>query len=77
MKVAQNEDGEITPKYKCDICDKKYNSNNSLWYHKKKCTAKKTVESDELTIDKSMIMSLIKDNQEFKRLLLEQIKERK
>lgn len=62
----------------CDICEKEFNSYNSLWKHKKRCsqkTPKNTVISD--SSDSSLIMSLIKDNQEFKTLLIEQQRENK
>ena len=32
---------EISPKYNCPNCDKKYLSRNGLWCHKKRCLTKK------------------------------------
>jgi hypothetical protein len=60
-------------KYKCDICNKEYKSNNSLWYHKKKCTGKK----DDNIVENSTVLELIKENYNFKNLLIEQMKENK
>ena len=77
--------------FKCENCDKEYKSNNSLWYHKKRCSIKKTGSIDNSstlirnTFDTSqcesgipsIILELIRDNQEFKSLLVEQMKENK
>jgi len=76
------------PNNKCDICEKEYSSYKSLWQHKKKCSLQpKPLENTFLpdttpnpvvpVIDVSFIMSLIKDNQEFKTLLIESQKENK
>jgi hypothetical protein len=89
IKAVQNEAGENSPKYKCDICDKEYESNNSLWYHKKKCTAKKkedeekeakpvlenTIVFNQLpNILTDFIAKLYNENQEIRSLVLEQQK---
>ena len=69
---------ESAPTNKCDSCEKEFNSYNSLWKHKKKCSKKpleNTLISDNT--DASLIISLLKDNQEFKTLLIEQQKENK
>ncbi|NBO23928.1 MAG: hypothetical protein EBU93_01620 [Chlamydiae bacterium] len=47
---------------KCENCKKCYSSRVGLWKHKKKC---------DIT-DSLVIMNLIKDNQDFKTLLIEQ-----
>ena len=60
--------------FKCDNCEKEYKSNNSLWYHKKRCTGKKL---DTIDNSSAIILELIRDNQEFKNLLIEQMKENK
>ncbi len=79
QKVAKN------PQYQCDKCNKVYNARNSLWYHKQKCnvinindTASYKEEStncdakqlQDMITDKDLMMALIKDNADFKSMLL-------
>ena len=74
----------------CNICNKKYNSRAGLWLHKKKCSFESCIEVKEIqnnnstlieTINEknvsnnSLIMNIIKENQEFKNMLLEQCKQ--
>jgi hypothetical protein len=62
----------------CDKCCKTYKARNSLWYHKKKCNGIINVENDKeenITLDKDDIIKfLMKENSEFKELLMEQNK---
>ena len=60
----------------CKICDKSYLSKSGLWNHKKKCSQKPFENSLTITdiTNPSIIMNLIKENQEFKSLLIEQQK---
>jgi len=62
----------------CDKCSKIYKARNSLWYHKKKCTGifyKENDEEEKITLDKDDIIKfLMKENSEFKDLLMEQNK---
>ena len=58
-------------------CGKKYSARNSLWYHKKKCTAQEpaTVTEETTTIissseDKLLIEQLMKDNCELKNMFV-------
>ena len=60
----------------CDICNKIYNSRVGLWQHKKKCSQKpieNTVIPDtpNTVIDVSLIMSLVKDNKDFTKQMLD------
>ena len=67
-------------KFVCE-CGRKYSARNSLWYHKQRCfTAEKNAEkcqticettNDEVS-DKETIMMLVKQNQEFKDLIITQ-----
>lgn len=66
----------------CDVCFKQYKSRMGLWGHKKKCsvtnqTAK--IVDDYITEDDNRMshtmMELIKQNQEFKELIVEQNKQ--
>jgi hypothetical protein len=47
----------------CQICDKKYNDNSGLWRHKKKCFQ-----------EPNLVNQLLKQNDDFKQLILEQNK---
>jgi hypothetical protein len=68
-------------------CGKVYKARNSLWYHKQKCTyvdnmnednpaeiqnSIEYVNANEPTSDASTILLLLKQNQEFKNLMVEQ-----
>ena len=69
----------------CPICSKSYSSRVGLWSHKKKCFPAKTAETiskDHVSCanilpSTSIILDLIKENNEFKSLLIEQMKENK
>ena len=64
--------------YKC-VCGKKYTHRASLWNHKKSCNG--PVEIDELPpspphiVDMSLVLELLKQNQDFKELMIEQSKQ--
>tara|TARA_B100001057_G_scaffold89035_1_gene85227 strand:- start:1606 stop:2541 length:936 start_codon:yes stop_codon:yes gene_type:complete len=78
---------EKTPKnpaaFEC-LCGKIYSAKNSLWYHKQKCPYYNNEEKNidtayiESSInDTSVMMEIIKQNQDFKTLIIEQQKENK
>ena len=54
----------------CDNCDKEYKERTGLYKHKKKCITEPTEEKKESN-DKELISLLIKENTEFKNLILE------
>jgi hypothetical protein len=56
--------------YICGNCNKEYNSRNGLWVHSKKCN---NIE-EKGTADTSIILQLMKQNDEFKSIILEQNK---
>ena len=61
---------EIMPKlcstkYACQNCNKEYKDYSGLWRHKKKCISSETEISD-----KELILLLIKENSEFKNMML-------
>jgi hypothetical protein len=65
----------------CKKCSKIYKSRVGLWYHEKKCAQikeneqnKTILESENNNITPELIIEFIKQNQEFKDLLLEQNK---
>jgi hypothetical protein len=67
------------PQYACNICNKTYAARNSMWYHKQKCKNSETLNenaenSDSLFNKDNLIQYLIKENNEFKELIVEQNK---
>ena len=71
----ENMEIEKNAKYNC-TCGKTYTTNSGLWKHSKICKFKNT-NTDIITIenepsDKQLIMMLIKDNSEFKNMMMEQ-----
>jgi hypothetical protein len=66
--------------YNCQNCDRKFNDRAGLWRHKKKCVTENenkedTVFKNDTTDNKdNLINFLIKENQEFKNLILEIVK---
>ncbi len=64
----ENEESSKHIKYICDYCDREYNSRNGLWKHKKVCKSIPLKSAD--ISDKELMMMLIKDNSEFKSMLM-------
>jgi hypothetical protein len=67
--------------YTCKNCSKNYKARNSLWYHEQKCTSRAKIQTEKETLlhvddpmQTSLILELVKQNQEFKQLLIEQNK---
>jgi hypothetical protein len=65
-------------------CGKQYNHRASLWNHKKRCEVEYNVGGDndvsapqplQQLVDASLVLELLKQNQEFKELMLEQSKQ--
>ena len=82
MFVNQNLQ-KICNEFICQKCNKKYKDNSGLWRHKKKCNGSDFVDveqNNENIIQKNnsekdeLINYLIKENQEFKNLILEIVK---
>jgi len=71
----------------CKFCFKEYKNKSGLWKHNKKCFEKKEEEKEEEKFeteskkeeepkkDNDLIMLLLKENQEFKQLIIEQNKQ--
>jgi len=53
-------------------CGKIYTDRTGLWRHKKKCGDNSSNDKDNSVVDANLIVQLIKQNQEFKDLLVEQ-----
>ena len=69
---------KICSPFICENCSKKYKDNSGLWRHKKKCKKllnenTSSFEEKDLT-DKDIIKMLIKENSEFKNMILEVVK---
>jgi len=70
-KVTSCDDLETTKNaasYTCSNCNKIYNSRNGLWVHSKKC------KNNEEKSQTSIIAQLMKQNDEFKNIIIEQNK---
>jgi hypothetical protein len=68
--------GKKNKNYSCEKCEKYFNTNSGLWKHKKQCNCKQA-EPDDKQIESNkddLINYLIKENQEFKNLILEIVK---
>ena len=57
--------------FKCNQCNKKYNTSSGLWKHSKKCIIKKEVTADEMKSLTFMVIDLMKSNQELQKQMLE------
>jgi hypothetical protein len=64
----KEQDDNMITKYICEHCNNEYLSRNGLWKHKKICKYIPPKSNDIL--DKELIMMLIKDNSEFKNILM-------
>ena len=69
MDIPGNQKTQKNPiLFMCSNCNKNYNTNSGLWKHKKGCNTNEYKQKDDL------INYLIKENQEFKHLILEIVK---
>jgi len=67
---APTEISKQKKQYEC-ACEKKYKSYSGLWKHKQRC---KVFLENEIDKDADMIWTLVKQNQEFKDMMMEQQK---
>ena len=65
MSKSSADDNTVT-KHICEECNKEYSSRNGLWKHNKTYHSKK----DDDISDKELIMMLIKENSEFKNMMM-------
>ena len=74
---------ENIKKYECSNCNKNFNDRAGLWRHKKKCIEKEEIEKTEKIAEAesenlniaTIFMEIVKQNQEFQKLILEQNKQ--
>ena len=57
---------------KCKKCNKEYKSRNGLWKHQNKCEQTEVPTNINLIIDKEIVMEILKQNDELKKILVEQ-----
>jgi hypothetical protein len=69
-KMPKNAETDV--KIICELCNKSYKDNSGLWRHKKKCKGEKEEEPKK---DNDLVLLLLKENQDFKQMLLEQNKQ--
>jgi hypothetical protein len=80
--VGNNFKPSLSHNFICDTCNKEYKTNSGLWKHKKICQLTENndcIDTDNINIDnfqdltdKQIIAMLIKENSEFKSMMLEQ-----
>ena len=56
-------------KYACQLCEKYFNDRSGFWRHKKRC---KTTNHEQKETDSNVVIELIKQNQEFKEMIIGQ-----
>jgi hypothetical protein len=57
--------------YECDKCNKQYRFHSGLWKHKQSCNTQDYTQSIN-TIDAAAVVTLLKQNQDFKTMMVEQ-----
>ena len=57
-------------KFECN-CGKQYLTNSGLWKHQKKCASLQTTTNNDFMFNKELIMVLIKENSEFKHMMMD------
>jgi hypothetical protein len=74
-KNGENSNGlatSVTP-MECE-CGKSYNDRTGLWRHKKKCGLDKPPDDKSSQVDTNLVFQLIKQNDDFKNLIIDQTK---
>jgi len=75
LTTSDNQNPEKNAKkYICENCDKKFNDRAGLWRHKKKCTNITIQDLANEEKQQQLIEYLLKENSEFKQLMIEQQK---
>jgi len=83
LSTNSTEITSITSTHICNICNRKYQDRSGLWRHIKTCKMKnKAIDVDEVPssepvpqgrmVDASIVIELLKQNQEFKNMMVEQ-----
>jgi len=75
MISNENKPFSSSKTFQCEKCDKEYKDYSGLWRHNKKCKVSENHETIKNTDNKDELINyLIKENQEFKNLILEIVK---
>ena len=81
LSTERQQNAPINPLiFSCDMCNKVYKERTGLWRHKQKCSGhvnkppiqEQTPETPAKPTDSAMIIELLKQNQEFKEMMIEQ-----
>ena len=67
----------LPPSFVCDSCSKSFNTRSGLWKHRNKCKGiapEQPMSAVSTPVDSSLVIELLKQNQEFKELMIEQHK---
>jgi len=72
LKKSQNNDNEENTRHVCNNCMAIYHSKQGLWNHKQKCKEVPTPAPQQPPDLAQMFMTMVKQNNEFKELILEQ-----
>jgi uncharacterized C2H2 Zn-finger protein len=77
LSTSVNNYSTIENDFTCDICNKKYKERTGLWRHKNKgkCKNDNIIKNDNIRVDKlhdkdQLIIMLIKENTEFKNIMI-------
>jgi hypothetical protein len=63
---------KISNNYSCKICEKTYKTASGLWKHNQTCKKQETIINEIELLDSKLIFELLKQNNEFKELILNQ-----
>jgi hypothetical protein len=81
QNAAMNYDVNVAEKsqksqdvFQCENCNKEYKDYSGLWRHKKKCSLDKSPDDKSSQIDTNIVFQLIKQNDDFKNLIIDQTK---
>jgi hypothetical protein len=69
---------KVSALFVCVKCDRRYRTNSGLWKHKQQCKYIEqniVLENPETPLSNNVIIELVKQNQEFKELIIEQNKQ--
>ena len=66
---------ELSTEFICNICNKKYKDKSGLWKHNKKCGIEEPLVNSDFDNPENLIKYLMKENAEFKQLLIDQNKQ--
>ncbi len=73
METKKGQNGPTN--LKCEVCKKVYSSRSGLWKHEKICHEKLVVPSENETNKTDLLLEILKQNEEFKKIMVEQNEE--